>query len=92
MKVVVLEFGSRFIRGGFNDEHCPRFILESDIMLCSDDSNFYSEMIFMLRKIFMEMLQIKTKLYSVLVIEKLTMKQLYRDVILTILHKEFQVI
>ena len=92
MKTIVVEFGSVYIRGGFANETSPRFITESlNILNINDSQRLTIKLVDLFQRIFVEKLVVKPKDYSILIIEKLSFSRLFRDTLLTILFREFQV-
>ena len=91
-KTIVVEFGSKYIRGGYAGESSPRFVLESDGILDIDDSqSLVYKLIDLFQRIFIEKLVIKAKECSVIVLEKLSFKRTFRNHLFTVLLKDFQV-
>ena len=90
-KSVVIEFGTTFIRGGLAGVHSPRFISDSEGLLDTEDESLLANKLCdLLQEMFIREC-IKPKDYSVLIVEKITMKQSFSDVLLTVLFKVFQV-
>ena len=93
-KTIVIEFGSVYVRCGFAGEDSPRFTINSKIL---NNGIKYSKESLMIKltdlfqRIFLEKLQIKAKDFSILIVEKLHFVKLFRDTLLTLLLKDFQV-
>jgi actin-related protein len=86
-KCVVFEFSSEILCVGFSGEHVPRLLTQSSVM-CLDNEAVLRETI---RKIFIDILLVKPKDYSVLLIENIFIKSETRDQLINILFREFQV-
>ena len=91
-KTIVVEFGSRFVRAGFASEANPRFITNSSgILEITDTQTLNIKLVELFQIIFINKLVVKPKEYSVLIVEKLSCRRLFRNFLLTILFTEFQV-
>lgn len=89
---IVLDVGARYIRGGFAGEYSPRFVLEHHIFRRDDEGmqlRFYLMEIF--SKIFSMQCLVKAKNCSVLIVEKILIQKKFRDYMLSVLLKDFQV-
>jgi hypothetical protein len=89
VKAVVLELGGRYARGGLAGEPAPRFTLEHGLQ--EDDANLKVRLCELFRHIFVDLLQLKSKQCSVLLVEKLLVSRTLRDHVLSVLLKEFNV-
>lgn len=90
----MIEFGSVYIRCGLAGEDCPRFTINSQILnniINETKESLIIKLTDLLQRIFLEFLQVKAKDFSVLIIEKFHFVKLFRDTLLTILLKDFQV-
>ncbi len=87
-KCVVLEFSNDILNVGFCGEHVPRFSVPSNVLSCESEYVVTE----LLRKIFLDILLIKSKDYSVLLIENAFTKTRTRDQLTNILFHNFQVI
>lgn len=73
--------------------HCPRFIIDSEGVLQIEDEKLLSvKIIELFQEVFNSALSVKAKEYSVLIVEKVTLKHTVVDVLVTVLLKIFQVI
>jgi actin-related protein len=95
-KTIVIDFGSKFVRCGFSGEICPRFIFENKLnAFFTNDGGNKEEL---LRQTFdffhlcFSALHVKPKEYRVLLIENLFLKKLARDILITVLLRDLQVV
>ena len=93
-KTIVIEIGSTYIRCGFSGDETPRFTFKSNIINHEREcqESLIVRLTDLLQRIFLEKLQVKSKEFSVIIVEKLLSAKLLRDTLLTILLKDFQVI
>ena len=88
----MIEFGSLYLRVGLSGESSPRYIINNDINLQQNDDLYLTIKLHELfHKIFVSLLQIKSKFCSVLIVEKFLATKYLRNTILTVLLKDFQV-
>jgi hypothetical protein len=88
-KNIVLEFGTCAVMGGSAGDSSPSFKIPLvDLSAVSDIRVYLSELF---HRIFIENLHVKSKMCNVLVIEKFLFCRDYRDAILTVLLRDFQV-
>ncbi len=88
VKCVVFEFNSEILCVGFSGEHVPRLVTNSNI-ICNVDVVVLRETI---RKLFLDILLIKPKEYSVLLVENMLNKSETRNQLITLLFRDFQVV
>jgi hypothetical protein len=95
-KVIVIEFGNSFVRGGFASEFTPRFIIPNSIsskinsLTCD---NIITRIIFeFMINIFTEYLPSKIKECRVVIIENMFSPTYFRDALITVLLSDMQVI
>ncbi|KAJ1418575.1 hypothetical protein B484DRAFT_421763 [Ochromonadaceae sp. CCMP2298] len=89
VKAVVLELGGMYARGGVAGEPAPRFTLEHGLR--EDDVNLKVRLCELFKHIFVDILHLKSKQCSVLLVEKLLVSRNLRDHVLSVLLKEFHV-
>ena len=90
---IVIELGGSLLRIGFAGESAPRFISSTNMFPTSIKSpgkmrQKYTEI---LHSMFIQQLQVKSKDYRVLVIEKFYTPRILRNSLLTSLLKDLQV-
>lgn len=91
---IVLEIGNAIIRGGFAGECTPRFVFPifDEFKKYSSESNMvYLYLLEIMTKVFVDFLQVKGKDCRIIIVEKLFETKIFRDSMLTILFRDFQV-
>lgn len=95
-KVIVIEIGNSFIRGGYSNEFSPRFIIPNSIsskINSSTCNTIINRIIFeFMIKIFTEYLPSKIKECRIIIIEKILSPTYLRDALITVLLRDMQVI
>lgn len=92
IRCIIIEFGALYMRIGISGESLPRYVFKHNLSnIHQDHLNLNIKLHEMFHKIFVNVLQIKSKLCSVLIVEKFLGTKYFRDNIITILLKDFQV-
>ena len=86
---IVIEIGGKHVRGGFSGEVKPRFTLVHSIFHCGVPLRVYLNELF--QKIFIHYLHVKAKQFNVLLVESLLLQRNIRDMLISVLLKDFQV-
>lgn len=86
---IVIEIGAKHVRGGFSGEVKPRFTFAHAIFNCGVPLRVYVNELF--QKIFIQLLHVKAKQFNVLLVESLLLQRNIRDMLISVLLKDFQV-
>jgi len=86
---IVIEIGGKHVRGGFSGEVKPRFTLVHSIFNCGVPLRVYLNELF--QKVFIQHLHVKAKHFNVLLVESLLLQRNIRDMLISVLLKDFQV-
>lgn len=89
-KAIVIEIGSIFLKGGYSGESSPRFSIEHCIFKPLL-SNLRLHLCELFHKVFVKHLLTKFKIHNVIIVEKMMVARELRDMIVSVLLRDFQV-
>lgn len=89
IKQIVVEIGQEHIRGGFSGEVNPRFNFSHSIFAANVPLRVYLNELF--QKVFIQHLHVKAKLFNILIVERLLLSREIRDMVVSVLLRDFQV-
>lgn len=88
-KHIVVDLGREYLRGGFSGDVNPRCTLGHTVFAAEVPLRVYVNELF--QNLFIHHLQVKPKQYNVLIVEKILVPRLVRDMLVSVLLRDFQV-
>lgn len=86
-RTIVLELDSKFVTVGFSGEFVPRYSTSAAAI----HSGSNADCVELLKYLFLDILQVKSRDFSVLVVEDLFLRQATLDALVVLLFRDFQV-